>query len=60
MPVSGCKGHEYLGMTLDYTVHGQERITILSYIKDIINAFDKADRKGKSTNSSAPPPTIFL
>ena len=37
--------HEYLVMTLDYTISGQVRITILSYIYYIISAFDKYDLK---------------
>ena len=31
MSVSQDKVHEYLGMTLDYTVCGQVRIMMLSY-----------------------------
>ena len=50
---------EYLGITLDYTVHGQVRIIILSYIEEIIKDFNKEDRKGKGTNSSAPPQQYF-
>ena len=40
------KIHEYLGMTLDYTVCGQVRITMTSYIEDILSALDKAEPKG--------------
>ena len=32
MSVRRGKVHEYLGITLDYTVHGQVRITMFSYI----------------------------
>ena len=45
-------------MTLDYTVRGQVRIAILSYIEEIITASDKEDPKGKTTKSSASPNNI--
>ena len=60
MPVSRGKVHEYLGTTLDYTVSGQSRITMMSYIAEIITAFDKAYPKGKGTKSSADPKNIFV
>ncbi len=33
----------YLGMTLDYTIHGQVNILMFDYINEIIDAFDKAE-----------------
>ena len=51
--MSRGKVHEYLGLTLDYTVLGKVRITILSYIEDIITLFDKAYSKSKGMESSA-------
>ena len=54
------KVHKYLVMTLDYTVSGKVRITMLSYIAEIITAFDKAYPKGKGTKSSANPNNIFV
>jgi hypothetical protein len=42
MRVSRGKIHKYLGMTLDYTVCGQVKITMFDYVDDIITAFDKA------------------
>jgi hypothetical protein len=30
----------YLGMTLDYTVHGRVNISMFNYVDEIINAFD--------------------
>ena len=42
-------------MTLDYTVSGQVRIIVFSYIGEILTAFEKADPKGRGTKSSAAP-----
>jgi hypothetical protein len=42
MMMSRGKIHKYLGMTLDYTVRVQVRITIFDYVDDILAAFDKA------------------
>jgi hypothetical protein len=33
------------GMTLDYTIRGQVKITIFDYVEEILTAFDKADPK---------------
>jgi hypothetical protein len=41
MSVSRRKIQKYLGMTLDYSVPGQFRITMLDYIDEIPAAFDK-------------------
>ena len=49
MMVSRGKVHTYLGMTLDYTVRGQVKITMIGYIDEILTAFDKADPKGRGT-----------
>jgi hypothetical protein len=57
MTVSRGKVHKYLGMTLDYTVRGQVKITMFDYIEEIITAFDKAEPKGAGTKSSARPRT---
>ena len=51
---------EYLGMNLYYTVRGQLSITMLSYIEEIINAFDKAYSKGECTKSIVTPNNIFV
>jgi hypothetical protein len=42
MTVSRGKIHKYLGMTLDYTVCGQVKITMFDYVDEILTAFDKA------------------
>jgi hypothetical protein len=46
MTVSRGKIHKYLGMTLDYTVRGQVKITMFHCINEILTAFDKAEPKG--------------
>jgi hypothetical protein len=59
MMVSRGKIHKYLGMTLDYTVHGQVKITMFDYVDEIITAFDKAEPKGGGTKTSAAPDSLF-
>ena len=53
------KVHKYLGMTLDYYTVGQVNITMLEYIYEIIDAFDKAYPTSGSTKSSAAPAIIL-
>jgi hypothetical protein len=48
-----------LGMTLDYTVHGQVKITMFDYVDKILTAFDNAEPKGGSTHKSAAPDSLF-
>jgi hypothetical protein len=59
MTVIRGKVHKYLGMTLDYTVRGQVKITMFNYVNEILDAFDKADPRGRGTKSSAAPVSIF-
>jgi hypothetical protein len=59
MTVSGGKIHKYLGMTLDYIVPGQVKITMLEYVNEILAAFDKAEPKGGGTKTSAAPDSLF-
>ena len=47
-------------MTLDYTVCGQVRITILSYIEEILTIFRNVDPKCKGNKSSSTPKNIFV
>ena len=48
MTVSRGKVHKYLGMTLDYTVHGQVQITMIDFLGEFLIAFEKAEPKGAS------------
>jgi hypothetical protein len=59
MTVGRGKIHKYLGMTLDYSVPVQVKITMLDYVNEIIAAFDKAEPKGKVMKTSADPDSIF-
>ena len=59
MSVSRGKVHKYLGMTLDYTVPGQVKISMFDYIEEIITAFEKAEPKGVGTKTSAAPDNLF-
>jgi hypothetical protein len=52
MTVSRGKIHKYLGMTLDYTICGQVKITMFDYFDEILTAFDKAEPKGGDTKCS--------
>jgi hypothetical protein len=46
-------------MTLDYSVPGQVKITMLKYVNEILAAFDKAEPKGGGTKTSAAPERLF-
>jgi hypothetical protein len=59
MLVSRGKIQKYLGMTLDYTVRGQVKITMFDYVDEILTVFDKAEPKGDSTKTSAAPGSLF-
>jgi hypothetical protein len=59
MTVSRGKAHEHLGMTLDYSVRGQVKVSQFGYIKEIIIAFDKAEPNGAGTKTSAAPTNLF-
>ena len=49
MKVSQGKVHEYLGMTLDYSIKGQVKITMIDYINGILECLEKAESKASST-----------
>jgi hypothetical protein len=51
--------HKYLGMTLDYTVRGQVKITMFDYVDEILTASDREEPKGGGNNTSAAPGSIF-
>ena len=58
--MSRVKVHEYLGITLYYSVKGQVNITILDYINEILECLDKAEPKSSGTKSSAVPLNLFV
>jgi hypothetical protein len=59
MMVIRGKTHKYLGMTLDYTVHGIVKINMFDYVDEIIAVFDKAEPKGGGAKTNAAPDSIF-
>jgi hypothetical protein len=59
MTVSQRKIHKYIGMTLDYIVPGQVKITMLDYVNEILAAFDKEEPKGGGTKTSAAPDSLL-
>jgi hypothetical protein len=59
MTASRGKIHKYLGMTLEYSVPGQVKITMLDYVNEILAAFDKSEPKGGGTKTSEAPDSLF-
>ena len=59
MTVSRGKVHKYLGMTLDYTVRGQVKISMFDYVDEILTAFNKADPKRGGIKMSTTPENLF-
>ena len=60
MKVIRGKINEYLGMTLEYIVKGQVKITILDYLNEMMEFLDKAEQKYSGTKSSADPLNQFV
>ncbi len=44
MKVNRGKVHKYLGMTLDFSVNRQVKISMVDYAKEVIAAWDKAPK----------------
>ena len=59
MKVHTGKIHEYLGMTLDYSLKGIVKISMLKYIKELIADFERIMPHEKGTKSCAAPPDLF-
>jgi hypothetical protein len=55
MTVSRGKVHKCLGMTLDYEVRGQVKISMFVYVDEILAGFDKAELRSSGTKTSATP-----
>ena len=60
MKVKLGKLHAYLGMTLDYSVKVQVNITILYYIKEMLECFEKTEQKYTGIKPSAAPMNLFV
>ena len=71
MKVSQGKVHKYLGMTLDFTTKGQVKISMVDYVKEVVDAWDKApqldndgftkviSRRGTKGKKCAAPEDLF-
>ena len=59
MEVSRGKVHKYLGMTLDYTVRGQVKITMIDFLDKFLTYFGKTEPKGGGKKTSAAPENLF-
>jgi hypothetical protein len=59
MKVSRGKVHEYLGMTLDYSVKGQCKITMFKYIDEMLKTFETAAPNATGVKSCAAPKDLF-
>jgi hypothetical protein len=53
MTVRRGKVHTYLGMKLDYTVHGIVKISMLEFLDEILAGFEKEDPHSGGTTTSA-------
>ena len=60
MTIKLSKVHEYIGMTIDYSEPGQEKVTMLNYVDEILTAFAKADPKATGTKYSAALENLFV
>jgi hypothetical protein len=50
-----CRGkiHEWLGMTLDFTVDGEVKVTMIPYVKEIVQQFQEHDNSTKTAATPA-------
>ena len=53
MKINRGKIHEYLGMTLDFSISGEVKITMTPYIREVIEDFSKYDPGSKTARTSA-------
>ena len=60
MKVIRGKLHDYLGMTLDYSVKGQVNIIIMNYINKILECLNKAEPNFIGTKSIAALLNLFV
>jgi hypothetical protein len=49
----GSKIHEYLGMTLDFTLPGQVMITMIPYVEEILQLFSGHNKSESTARTSA-------
>jgi Reverse transcriptase (RNA-dependent DNA polymerase) len=53
MKVTRGKVHEYLGMTLDFSTRGSVKISMVPYVKEMINDFEQHDPCDKTATTPA-------
>ena len=53
MQITQGKTHEYLGMTLTFTIPGELKITMIPYVKELVELFSQYDYS-KSTAGATP------
>ena len=53
------KVNKYIGMKLDHIIIGRVNITMVSYMDELLNAFDKSDPTSSGTMSSSAPIIIL-
>jgi hypothetical protein len=53
MTISQGKIQDYLGMTLDFTIPGKVKITMIDYVKDILLLFSEHDKSDSTANTPA-------
>jgi len=69
MQIHRGKVHKYLGMTLDFSSKNQVSISMTDYVKEIVEAWDKAEKlnsdgfikvkRGKKSRATAAPEDLF-
>jgi hypothetical protein len=59
MTVSWGKKHTYLGMQLDFSVPGQVSVTMLDYVRELLELYEKEEPKCIGIKSSAAPTNLF-
>jgi hypothetical protein len=60
MTVSRGKKHKYLGMDLDYSEPGLCKVSMIDYIQEVLDLFEKVAPGAKGTKSSAAPSDLFV
>jgi hypothetical protein len=60
MKVSRGKVHKYLGMTLDYSVDGQCKVSMIPYIQEILSTYKEAVPGALGKKKSAAPTNLFV
>ena len=58
MKISRGKIHEYLGMTLDFSSPGELKVTMIPYVKEIVEQFSQHD-PGESTTKTPAAEHLF-